>query len=137
MYLAGHLWHYAIVYKMFMVTRYAEILWKAITACMHSAIILIVTEMARKIWRNKRQTAQLIGFILATNHFMVRSHQQVNNDDILELYAILTILLMAIDKPVWSVACLSLSLSIKAGAMLLIPTTFGWIQYYYGTLKLI
>jgi hypothetical protein len=29
-----------------------------------------------------------------------------------------------------------MSLSVKAGAMLLIPSFLGWIHYFYGTLKL-
>jgi hypothetical protein len=32
---------------------------------------------------------------------------------------------------------LTLGMSIKAGAILMAPALFGWIQYQYGTIKLV
>lgn len=136
-YLAGHLWHYLFVYKLYLSTRYAELLWKVISILIQTLMILSVTRLARSYFRNDQRKYQLVGFILATNHFVHKAHQQVNNDDFLALYAILAILMMSVDHPLLSVVFMNLSLSIKAGALLLVPTMFGWIHYFYGTFKLI
>lgn len=41
------------------------------------------------------------------------------------------------DRPILSVGCMSLAMSIKAGALLLLPSVFGWIHYFYGTFMLL
>ena len=60
------------------------------------------------------------------------------NDSILFLYIILSIYYISVkNRPVLAAFLLTLSLSIKAGAMLLVPSFLGWIQYHHGTIILI
>lgn len=67
MYMASHLWYYAMVYKVFIMTRYAIILWKVATALMHTSIVLMVLSMGRSIMVKQAAKIQLLGFILVTN----------------------------------------------------------------------
>lgn len=60
------------------------------------------------------------------------------NDSILFLYIILCIYFIAVkSRPVVAAMFLTLALSIKAGAMLLVPSFLGWIQYQHGTFTLL
>ena len=45
--------------------------------------------------------------------------------------------MIATNRPIHAALFLTLSLSVKAGAMLLVPSFMGWIHFHYGTFKLI
>jgi uncharacterized membrane protein len=59
------------------------------------------------------------------------------NDQLLGLFILLTIYLMAIGRPYLSSCMFSMGLSLKAGGLLLIPALLGSIQYAYGLRQLI
>lgn len=59
------------------------------------------------------------------------------NDSFTAFYILLCLYFVAYNKPIKGVLCLSLGLSIKAGAILLVPSFFGWVQYQHGTKTLI
>lgn len=136
-YLAGHLWHYMFVYKLFLATPLAEVIWKFAHAIMHTATALAVAQLARTYFRGRPGNAQLIAFMLVTNTFLMRHSQDMFNDSILAIYAIFSILLMAWDRPLLASASMSMALSVKAGALLLVPSMMGWVHFFYGTKKLI
>lgn len=53
------------------------------------------------------------------------------------LYIIVCIYSLTRNQPVLAAFFLTLSLSVKAGAMLLVPSFFGWVHYFYGTKTLL
>ena len=59
------------------------------------------------------------------------------NDTFLALYVMICIYFIASNKPLWASFFLTLSLSVKAGAMLLVPSFMGWIHAHYGTKNLL
>jgi Gpi18-like mannosyltransferase len=59
------------------------------------------------------------------------------NDQLIGLFALLAIYMLVGDKPLSAVLFVSMALSIKAGGLLLVPTVFGWLHYFYGTTKLL
>lgn len=52
------------------------------------------------------------------------------------MYVVICMYLLARNRPIWAALFLTLSLSVKAGAVLLVPSFFGWIHYHYGTQNL-
>ena len=70
--------------------------------------------------------------MLLANERSRELNQQMFNDSILAFYILLCLYFVANNKPIKGVFSLSLGLSIKAGALLLVPTFFGWIQYHHG-----
>jgi len=59
------------------------------------------------------------------------------NDSILALYVVLCLYFITSNRPAVAALMLTLALSIKAGAILLIPGLLGWTHYKYGAQKLI
>ena len=59
------------------------------------------------------------------------------NDSILALYVVLCLYCITSNRPVIAALMLTLALSIKAGAILLLPGLLGWIHYKYGAQKLV
>ena len=51
----------------------------------------------------------------------------------LAVYIVLCLYMVTQNRPIIAAMFLTLGLSIKAGAMLLLPSFLGWIQYQYGT----
>lgn len=136
MYLASHLWHYLFVYKLSMLTRWAEVLMKVLTIFLHTNILILILNVARCIFVRRMDKVQLVAFILGTNQKMMVTHQELYNDNIVELYAMIGLYLLAKDKPVWAAAVISIGF-MKAGILLLLPTFLGFVQYYYGTVVLL
>ena len=53
------------------------------------------------------------------------------------LYIAICIYFLSVNKPIHAALFFTLGASIKAGVMLLLPSFLGWLQYMYGTRKLI
>jgi Gpi18-like mannosyltransferase len=51
------------------------------------------------------------------------------NDSILALYVILCLYFMSSGWPKISVFMLTIAISIKAGALLMVPAALGWVHY--------
>ena len=65
-------------------------------------------------------------------------NQDMFNDQITELYLVICIYLLLVKgNPVLASLFYTLGLSIKAGALLLLPSLLGWIQYQHGTKNLL
>jgi len=59
------------------------------------------------------------------------------NDEIMMLYLLVAVYYAVKSKPIVASVFLTLSLSVKAGVILLIPGFLGSIQLNHGTIKLI
>jgi uncharacterized membrane protein len=79
----------------------------------------------------------MISFMLLTNFRVAQLNQFQFNDSILALYAVLCLFLIQRNRPLLAACALTLGLSIKAGAMLLMPAFFGWVQYQHGMVTLL
>ena len=76
-------------------------------------------------------------FIIVCNEEVRELNQLLFNDSILALYVVLCLYFITCNRPHIAALMLSLALSIKAGAILLLPGLLGWTHYMYGTKKLI
>lgn len=74
MYMASHLWHYLFVYKLAMLTRWAEVLIKVLTIFLHVNTLILILNLARCVFVRRMDKVQLVAFMLATNHRMIRNH---------------------------------------------------------------
>jgi hypothetical protein len=137
MYPAGNLWFYVLVYKLHIHTRFAMYIWKVTCALIHTANALIIMRISKICFRNDLRKVQLIGFILITNHNYHLFNVMMFNDQLIGFFALLTIYKLVADQPLSAALFVSMALSIKAGGLLLVPTVFGWLHYFYGTTKLL
>lgn len=96
---------------------------------MHSMNLLLVMIVAYKYFKNDHLKAQMVAFMLLANEQSRELNQMMFNDSILAFYILMCLYFVSSNKPIKGVIFLTLALSIKAGAMLLVPGFFGWIQY--------
>lgn len=75
--------------------------------------------------------------MLILNFRISEIYHLLYNDSFIEFYNIACIYLAVHNKPVIAAAMVSLSISMKAGGVLLLPSFLGWTQYNNGTFKLI
>lgn len=73
--------------------------------------------------------AQLICFILLGNEEVREFNAYLFNDTFLAMYLVICVYLISINKPLFAALFLTMSLSIKAGAMLMVPCFLGWVQF--------
>jgi predicted membrane-bound dolichyl-phosphate-mannose-protein mannosyltransferase len=59
------------------------------------------------------------------------------NDQIMIMYVLISITLLVKNRPIIASCFLTLALSVKAGAVLLLPSFLGAIQYNFGTRTLL
>lgn len=75
--------------------------------------------------------------MLLGNEEIREFNEYLFNDTFLAMYILACIYLITKNQPFLASLFLTLSLSIKAGSMLLLPTFMGWLQYQYGSVTLI
>jgi len=136
-YPAGHLWHYIPVYWLFILTDKAEYIWKVFHFAIHSGINYYVGHISYSYFKDRPWKAQLICFILVANEEIREFNQYLFNDSIMALYIAICFYFVSTNKPFHAAFFFTLGLSIKAGVMLLLPSFLGWMQYQYGTKKLL
>lgn len=136
-YPAGHLYTYVPVYWLWLKTEHAEHIWKVCHYLFHSLIQLLIAKISYSYFKLNPLKAQLICFMLLGNEEIREFNAYLFNDTFLALYAIISVYLMSKNRPILAALFLSMSCSIKAGAMLLLPCFLGWIQYIYGTKRLV
>ena len=125
------------MYRLFLLTDKAETIWKVCHCALHTAIVGTVIMIAQNYFKRQVWRAQLVAFALVSNGFVHWRHLDLFNDSILAFYAVLSIWLMTRDKPLHSAVAAGLAVSIKAGALLLLPSILGWTHYFYGTKRLL
>jgi len=118
-------------------TDKAEYIWKIFHFLIHSAIQFFIAKIGYSYFKDQPMRAQLICFLLLGNEKIREFNQYLFNDSFLALYVALAVYMITRNRPIYAAAFLTLSLSVKAGAMLLVPSFMGWIHYQYGTFKLI
>lgn len=99
--------------------------------------VVCVGQIAYKYFRKDRAKAQLILFMLLAGHELRILHMEMYNDTIVGFYVTAAIYALINDYCILGVLLLSLGMSIKLTALLLVPTFFGWIQFSRGTFMLI
>lgn len=137
MYTAGHLWHYWLVYKLHLHTRWAFYIWRVLAVLTDTAVNLAVLNVAKTCFPSNRGKTQMIGFILSTNYYLHWEVMYLYNDNLLLFWVALALYFISKHRPLVSVTSMALALSIKAGAILMLPSILGWIQYFYGTIYLL
>jgi Gpi18-like mannosyltransferase len=97
----------------------------------------VVGKLSFRYFKNEPFKAQLVCLMLVANEEMREINQLLFNDSILALYVVLCIYFVSGNRPLLAAQMLTMAMSIKAGAMLLVPSFLGAIQYQWGTLKLV
>lgn len=149
MYPAGHLYHYAFIFLQLNL-RFENWLYLArfIHGIMHTVIIACITDIAYNYFpevsdkkaegvdRSRSARAQMIAFV-----FMAWVEERIFNiemwnDQLMIFYIVLSVYSFVKGYPTLGTLFFSLSFSMKAGAVLLIPAMLGMIQYNHGTIQL-
>jgi len=109
-----------------------------VTTLMKSGTISMVQSLALRYFNGEPQRVQMIGFLLVFNSKIIELYDKLYNDSFVEFFNFATIYCLAkLNRPIVASMLLSLAISIKTGAILLLPCTLGWIQYSNGTLTLL
>ena len=137
-YPGGHLWLYGLITRIFMVTDYCDIIFKVMHIGIHSMTQYFIVKLSCSYFKKtETHRVQMIALMILLNW---RSHDLYHlyfNDSFLELFVVLCIYYASANCPISAVAFLGIAITLKAGAILLVPCLFGWVQYQYGTKKLI
>lgn len=112
---------------MFLATDYGEYLLKLIHVLLHSLTVALVGKLAFRYFKNDRLKAQMVCFIMLANDDVRLIYHGMSNDSIVTVYVVLAIYFLTSNRPLISSLMLTVALSIKAGAILLIPGFLGFI----------
>lgn len=133
----GELLHYSVIYKIFLATDQGEYILKMIHIVIHAITAVMASDLAFKYFDREHLKAQMICFALIANEETRELNLACFNDSFLCLYITLCIYFCTVGRPLSSAFMLTLAISIKAGALLIIPACLGIIQYQYGIMKLV
>lgn len=97
----------------------------------------MVLSISRRYFNDEPKRVQMIGLVIMLNPKVNELYQLLYNDSFVEFYNLACIYLAVRNQPVAAAAMLSMAISIKAGAILLLPSLLGWIQYQSGTITLL
>lgn len=98
----------------------------------------MVLSMAVRYFSSEPSRVQMIGFLIIFNSKVNELYQLLYNDSFVEFCIFAAIYSLAsLNRPIVASMLLSLAISIKTGAILLLPCLLGWIQYSNGTLSLL
>lgn len=87
----------------------------------------MVSKMAYMYFRDKKQFAQLVCFTLISNQQLRNLFQLMYNDIPMSTYCCAALYFLMKNQPKVAVFLLSMGMSIKAGAMLMLPSFLGLI----------
>lgn len=135
-YPAGHLWYHSIFFHLFRSTPHAFFIFKLYYILIHLVQLLVISLTAFNYLKDSPLRAQLICFILASNHFEKLLHIQQFNDSIMATLIFSAFYFVSANKPRLACLVVGISMTLKPGAILLFPALLGWIQYQHGTLTL-
>ena len=102
-----------------------------------STIQYFTAKVSYSYFREQPNRAQMVCFILLGNEEIREFNAYLFNDTFLALYILICIYLTSKNRPFLAALFLTMSCSIKAGAMLMLPSFLGWVQYQYGVQRLI
>jgi predicted membrane-bound dolichyl-phosphate-mannose-protein mannosyltransferase len=126
-YPAGHLWLYYPFYVLYTSTENAEHYMKVVHYLMHSAQNLLVSLIGFEYFENDASVSQLICFVLLANSSVRREESAMYNDQFMAFFQVLAIYLLVKRKVFWASMSFSAALSIKAGAVLMLPVFLGTV----------
>jgi len=131
-YPAGHLWFYLPAYWLHIYTENAEYIVKFCFFIIHSMSIIIISRISYRYFKGSPEKAQLITFILLANEPDRVFNQLQFNDQVLGMFIYLVIYFVQMDAPYKAIIAFTTGLSIKAGALIIMPAFLGIIHYRYG-----
>ena len=138
MYPAGHLWHYVPVWWMFLMTDKAEYIWKGVHMILHILIQYFIGKISYSYFRDRRNRAQMICFSMMLNERLRRFNTKMYNDSLMIFYMIFAVYLIVIHRmPKLASFFITISISLKVGALLILPSFLGIVQYQYGIYNLL
>ena len=118
------------VYKLYMLTDSAESIWKFMHFIIHSTIQFLVARISYSYFRKTPERAQIICFMLLGNEEIREFNQYLFNDSLLALHMMLCLYFILVkNRPLLAAFFITMSISIKAGAVLMLPTFLGWLMY--------
>ena len=104
----------------------------------YSTIQFLVARISYSYFRHTPAKAQIICFMLLGNEEIREFNEYLFNDSLLALHMMLALYFILVrNSPQTASIFLTLSISIKAGAVLMIPTFLGWIMYLHGLASLL
>ena len=138
-YPAGHLWLYAIIDKyIFSTFVHCEMIFEIFNIMVQTCSLYIIISLARRYFNAEPSRAQIIGFLIVSNQSLHELYQNLYNETFQEFFVLSAIFcLVALNRPIVAAVILSLAISLKALAILLLPGMLGWIQYKHGTVSLL
>ena len=98
----------------------------------HSTSILLISNIAYKYFKGAPEKAQLITFIILANEPDRVFNQLQFNDQVLGMFIYLVIYFVQRNSPYKAIIAFTTGLSIKAGALIILPAFLGIIHYRYG-----
>lgn len=131
-----------------MQTEYAEYIIKFGHQVIHTLTIIFATKIsylyyAPESYRTGQPTselrnsrAQLIGFIMLANVQDKEMYSEMYNDELMMLYLLLSVYSALKDQPTMSSVFFTLAMSMKAGAILMVPAFLGSMFINYGAIEL-
>lgn len=113
---------------MYLFTDKAEHVVKILHYLMHTGTIYCVAKMAQKYFRANPMSFQIVCFMLISNQEVREMNMELFNDSFTVLYVAIAMYYMINNgNPIWASFWFTMALSVKAGAMLLVPAFLGWI----------
>ena len=130
-YPAGHIYHFVPAVWLHNITENAEYYITFVHHVIHSLIIVYIVKIVNLYSQDDSKSskaaheAQLIGFMLIASKEDRAYFSTMYNDEIMILYLVIAIYLTLRNRPIAASFFITLSLSVKVGALLLLPSFLG------------
>jgi hypothetical protein len=112
-------------YKLHLATPLAEYYLKMIHIGLHAVIQFCVSSLAYMYFFKHKASAQMICFMMLSNHEVRRMYQFLYNDCLMQLYLVLCIYFFFRKNIYISAFFFSIALGIKTGVFAIVPALFG------------
>lgn len=137
MYPPGQLFHYSLIYMIFVRTDKAEYILKLMHMILQVVMIVLVSKVGYSYFKKDQMKAQMICFLFIANQELRDLNLFCYNDTLLGLYVVLVIYFTIKNRPILASLMFTIGLSVKAGSFFILPAFLGIVQYRYGTFKLL
>lgn len=114
-------------------TDKAEYIWKFVHVLLHIGIQYFILKISYSYFRDRKHRAQMVCFCLIANERLRKLNVQLFNDSLMFFYLVFATYLIVIHKrPKLASLFITLGISLKVGALLILPSFLGIVQYQYG-----
>jgi len=111
-------------------TDKAEYVMKFVHIVLHICIQYFIAKISYSYFRDKQNRAQMVCFSMMLNERYRRQNTLMFNDSFMCFYLMFAIYMIVIHRrPKLAALLISLGLSLKVGALLILPTFLGIIHY--------